>query len=88
MIVSKVLRALPPAYKMKVTTINELRTMPNTSINRDTLVGKIFAFELEEFGPLGAIKLDSTFKASSSSSTNKQDWSPICKIIRRNKERN
>ncbi|GLJ14946.1 hypothetical protein SUGI_0243920 [Cryptomeria japonica] len=32
-IVSKVLRGFPPAYKMKVTAINELRTMPNTSID-------------------------------------------------------
>lgn len=77
-IVSKVLRALPPAYKMKVTSINELRTMPNTSISRDTLVGKISAFELEEFGLVATIKTDLALKASSSttssSSSDKSDW--------------
>lgn len=72
-IVSKVLRVFPPAYKMKVTTINEIRTMPNSSIIRDTLVGKISNFELKEFGPPGAEKIDTAFKASTSS-IGKQDW--------------
>lgn len=72
-IVSKVLRALPPAYKMKATIINELRTMANTFVNRDTLVGKLFAFELEEFGPSGVVKSEPSFHASASS-TEKQDW--------------
>lgn len=75
-IVSKVLRAFPPAYKMKVTAINELRTMPNASVSRDTLVGKLSAFELEEFGPVTTIKIDLSFKASSSTTTShdKSDW--------------
>ncbi|GLJ37821.1 hypothetical protein SUGI_0769250 [Cryptomeria japonica] len=63
-IVSKVVRALPPAYKMKLTTINEIRTMPNTSVSRDTLVGKLLAFELEEFGLVATVKTDLSFKAS------------------------
>lgn len=71
-IVSKVLRALPPTYKMKVTTINELRTMLNNFVNRDTLVGKISSFELEEFGLPEATKTNNTFKGSTSS-TNMQD---------------
>ncbi|GLJ37832.1 hypothetical protein SUGI_0769570 [Cryptomeria japonica] len=65
-IVSKVLRALPLAYKMKVTAINELRTMPNTSVSRDTLVRKLSTLELEEFGPDATIKTNLAFRASSS----------------------
>ncbi|GLJ44357.1 hypothetical protein SUGI_0929360 [Cryptomeria japonica] len=80
-IVSKVLRDLPPSYKMKVTAINELRTMPNTLVSRDTLVGKLSAFELEEFGPIATINTDLSFKASSlastSSSSNKIDWKTL-----------
>lgn len=37
-VVSKNLSVLPPAYKMKVTGINELQTMSNTSVTRDTLL--------------------------------------------------
>lgn len=77
-IVSKVLRYLPPTYKMKVIAINELRIMPNASISRDTLVGKFLAFELEEFGPIVTIKIDIAFKvAASSLSSNK----PNCKAL-------
>ncbi|GLJ45784.1 hypothetical protein SUGI_0963520 [Cryptomeria japonica] len=65
-IVSKVLRALPPAYKMKATAINELRTMVNTFVNIDTLVGKLSSFELEEFGPSGAVKTEPAFHAFTS----------------------
>ncbi|GLJ10717.1 hypothetical protein SUGI_0133680 [Cryptomeria japonica] len=57
---------------MKATTINELRTMANTSVNRDTLVGKLSAFELEEFGPSGVVKFEPSFHASTST-TNKKD---------------
>lgn len=75
-IVSKVLRGFPPAYKMKVTTINELRTMPNTSVTRDTLIGKLSAFEIKEFGPVATIKTDLAFKASTSSASSfgKSNW--------------
>ncbi|GLJ11353.1 hypothetical protein SUGI_0153510 [Cryptomeria japonica] len=82
-IVSKVLRALPPTYKMKVTAINELRTIPNTSVSRDTLVGKLSAFELEEFCHVATIKIDLAFKESSSSSASssslskKSDWKAL-----------
>lgn len=75
-IVFKVLIALPPTYKMNATTINELRTMPNTSINRDTLVGKLSAFVLEEFGPSGVAKFEPSFHASTSS-TSKSDWKAL-----------
>lgn len=75
-IVSKVLRALPPAYKMKAIAINELRTMSTTSGNKDTLVGKLSAFELEEFGPSGAVKTEPTFHASTST-TGKKEWKSL-----------
>ncbi|GLJ19854.1 hypothetical protein SUGI_0359770 [Cryptomeria japonica] len=74
-IVSKVLRALPPTYKMKVTVINELRTMPNASVSRDTLVGKLSAFKFEGFGPVATVKIDLDCKASSSSE--KFDWKAL-----------
>lgn len=47
--------------------------MANTSVNIDTLVGKLSAFELEEFGPFRAVKSEPTFHASTSS-TSKQYW--------------
>ncbi|GLJ53499.1 hypothetical protein SUGI_1141440 [Cryptomeria japonica] len=75
-IVSKVLRAPPLAYKMKETAINELRTMAKTSVNRDILIGKLSTFELEEFGPSGAAMSESSFHASSSS-TSKSDWKSL-----------
>lgn len=58
---------------MEVTAINDIRTMPNYFFNRDTLVGKIPPFRLEEFGLPRATKVDSAFKASTSL-TCKQDW--------------
>ncbi|GLJ49752.1 hypothetical protein SUGI_1056030 [Cryptomeria japonica] len=75
-IISKVLRGLPSAYKIKVTSINELRTMPNTSVTRDTLTGRLSAFEIEEFGLVASIKIDLAFKESTSSapSFDKSDW--------------
>lgn len=73
-IVSKVLRAIPPAYKMKASAINALRTMEYTSVNKDILIGKLFAFELEEFGSSGAVKSEPSFHASSSTYIAKSDW--------------
>lgn len=75
-IVSKILRALPSTYKMKATTINELRTMANTSVNGDTLVGKLSDFELEEFGPSRVLKTEPSFHASTSA-TSKKDWEAL-----------
>ncbi|GLJ39976.1 hypothetical protein SUGI_0817840 [Cryptomeria japonica] len=43
--------------------------MSNTSVTRDTLVGKLSAFEIEEFGPVATIKTDLVFKASTSSAS-------------------
>lgn len=71
-IVSKVLRAFLLANKMKATAMNELIIMANTSINRDTLVGKLFAFELEEFSPSESVKSQPDFHPFTSS-ISKQD---------------
>lgn len=70
------MRYFPPVYKLKATTINELRTIANTFVNRDTLVGKLSSFELEEFGSSRIAKSDPTFHASTSS-TNKNDWKAL-----------
>lgn len=75
-IISKVLRTLLLAYKMDATAINKLRTLANTSINKDTLSGKLSSFELEEFGPSGAMKSKPTLNASASP-TSKKDWNAL-----------
>lgn len=59
--VSKVLRALPADYKMKATTINELRTMSNTSVNRDILIGNYLLLSLKNLDPLDLQSLNLLF---------------------------
>lgn len=66
-VVSKILRVLPLAYKMKVVVINELQTMSSSPFTRDTLLGKLTAFELEELGVWSATKTETAFKAFASS---------------------
>lgn len=64
---SKILVVLLPTYKMKATTINELRTMSNAPVTRDTLLGKLTTFELKELGDQSATKTETSFRASTSS---------------------
>ncbi|GLJ54156.1 hypothetical protein SUGI_1160380 [Cryptomeria japonica] len=58
---------------MKAIAINELWTMSSTPVTRDTLLGKLTAFELEELGDQSATKIEIAFRAST---TGKQkiDW--------------
>ena len=48
-IISKVLRTLLPIYVIKVSSIQEMRCDPNNQINLDSLVGKLTAFELDNY---------------------------------------
>ncbi|GLJ14945.1 hypothetical protein SUGI_0243910 [Cryptomeria japonica] len=64
--VSNILRVLPLAHKMKATTINELQTMSNTPVTRDTLLRKLTTFELEELGDRSATKTETAFRAPTS----------------------
>lgn len=47
-IVAKVMRSFPPAYKHKVGAIDEIQSV--TTVTRDMMVGKIYAFQMSEFG--------------------------------------
>lgn len=60
-IFAKVLRSLPPAYKLKFVTTDEIQIV--TTMTRNMLVGKLVAFELSEFGELHG-KIETAFKAS------------------------
>ena len=48
-IVSKVLRILLPIYAIRVSSIQEIRCETNHKITLDTLVGRLIAFELDNF---------------------------------------
>lgn len=47
-IIAKVLRSLPPAYKNKVVSFDDIQSV--TIVTRDLLVGKLAAFEPNKFG--------------------------------------
>lgn len=72
-ILSKVLRVLPLAYKMKAIAINELWTMSSTPVTRDTLLGKLTTFKLEELGDQSVAKTETIFRASAFGKQ-KIDW--------------
>lgn len=63
-VVSKILRGLHLAYKMRVNAIERLWTMSHTPITREKLLGKLTAFELSEFGDQIATRIETSFKAS------------------------
>lgn len=48
-VTSKLLRTLLPAYAIQVSTINELRSIPNMLVSLDATIGKLHAFELSNF---------------------------------------
>ena len=48
-IVSKVLRTLLPIYAIRVSTIQEMRCDPNCKMTLDALVGRLIAFELDNY---------------------------------------
>ena len=48
-IVSKVLKTLLPTYATRVSTIQEMRCDPNFKMTLDALVGRLTAFELDNF---------------------------------------
>ena len=48
-VLSKVLRTLLPIYAIRVSTIQDVRCDPNCIITLDSLVGRLIAFELDNF---------------------------------------
>ena len=48
-IISKVLRTLLPIYKIRVSAIQEMRCDPNKKLTLDALVGRVIAFELDNY---------------------------------------
>ena len=48
-IVSKLLRTLLLIYAIRVSTIQEMRCDPNKKLNLDALVGRLIAFELDNY---------------------------------------
>ena len=48
-IVSKVLQTLLPIYEIRVFSIQEMRCDPNSKIYLDALVGRLIAFELDNY---------------------------------------
>ena len=48
-VVSKVLRTLLPIYAIRVFAIQEMRCDPNSNITLDALVGRLIAFELDNY---------------------------------------
>ena len=48
-IISKVLRTLLPIYAIRVSTIQERRCKENHNITLDALVGRLIAFELDNY---------------------------------------
>ncbi|GLJ18712.1 hypothetical protein SUGI_0333860 [Cryptomeria japonica] len=64
-ITSKLLRTLLPAYAIRVSTINELRSVPNMPVSLDATIGKLHAFELSNFDNSGSLvnKVESAFSS-------------------------
>ena len=64
-VVSKVLRTLLPIYAIRFSTIQEMRCEPKSDITLDALVGRLIAFELDNFDNYlpGSRNIESTFKA-------------------------
>lgn len=48
-VVNKVLKTLLPIYAIRVSSIQKMRCDPNNDITLDVLVGRLIAFELDNF---------------------------------------
>ena len=64
-VVSKVLRTLLPIYAIRVSIIQEKRSNPNNNLGLDALVGRLIAFELDNYDNYvpTSKNIESTFKA-------------------------
>ena len=61
--VSKVLRTLLPKYAIRVSAIQELTCIPSNVITLEGLVGKLIAFELDNFDNISTKSVETTFKS-------------------------
>ena len=55
MVVRKVLRTLLPIYAIRLSPIQEMRCVPNNKIDFDVLVGRLTAFELDNYDNLALV---------------------------------
>lgn len=62
-VVSKMLRTLLPSYSIRVSSIQELRSVSKDKVTVDSLIGMLTNFELNIFDN-SVPKVESTFKAS------------------------
>ncbi|GLJ28203.1 hypothetical protein SUGI_0553970 [Cryptomeria japonica] len=64
-VTNKLLRTLLPTYAIRVSTINELRSVPNMSVSLDATISKLHAFELSNFDNIGSSvnKVESPFSS-------------------------
>ena len=61
-IVRKVLRTLLPKYAIRFFAIQELTCIPNNVISLEGLVGRLTAFELDNFGNVSFENIETSFK--------------------------
>ena len=52
-IISKLLRTLLPIYAIRVSAIQEMRCDPTNKIGLDALIGRLIAFELDNYDNYG-----------------------------------
>lgn len=62
--VRKILRTWLPKYAIRVSTIQELRTIDKMEVSLNVLIGKLTAFELSNFDNSQPPKVGNAFKAS------------------------
>ena len=75
-VVTKILRTLLPIYAIRVSTIQEKRCDSNSKLDLDALVGRLIAFELDNFDNYvpASKNIESTFEAKLSL---KEKWKKI-----------
>ena len=64
-VISKVLKKLLPIYAIRVSAIQQRRCVENHNINLDAIVGRLTAFELDNFDSyvLASKNIESAFEA-------------------------
>lgn len=62
--VSKIIRTLLPTYAIRVSSIQEMGVVVNNNVTRDSLIGRLISFEINNFDNSVLPKIESTFKYS------------------------
>lgn len=71
-VVSKILRTLQPQYAIRVSAIQELRSISKDKVTIDSLIGKLKAFELNSFDNSVEKSTEFSFKAFVTSSSTRK----------------